>query len=433
MIKNKKILFIDSWTKGIHNFIPIADELNKNGCESLLVHRGSWGHDRNRPLEEYINGILCRDIQYYRTRFIYKMLKLENPDVVLILTTNYLFDRVVILAAKSLGIKSCFLMHGIRGVHDVSALKKSSKESLFQIRWQRAHKYLFYIIPNYYFSGLSYKWNFLFRLEPYSILLKLFLKPNRYILFPPPSYEIHCDLALVWGNVYKQFFMEEYGYPENRVKVVGHPPLDSVFRLINNPPSNEDKYSFLETHLISSDRPYCVYLADGSVEQSQDGWTQESSIEHFDEIAQICNESGRQLVVKLHPSTNKLPIKSHFKLHDYIHIHSKIDLNTLIYWCESVIGQGSTTNDIAIFMKKPLFLPAWGISKSKGQSTFKRQPMAILCSTPTKLLECLQHPSKEILAKDQERKTYTHDFITYTDGKAVERIVANIIKASKTN
>jgi len=429
MIKNKKILFIDSWTRGIGNFIPIADELNKNGWESLLVHRGSWGHDRKRPLEENVGGILCRDIQYYRTRFFYRVLKLENPDVVLILTTNYLFDRVVILAAKSLGITSCFLMHGIRTINYVSLQKNTPKESLFLIRWQRARKFLFYIIPNYFLSGLSYKWWFLFRTEPYSILLKMFLKPYRYVLFPPPSSEIHCDLALVWGNVYKQFFIEEYGYPENRVKVVGHPPLDSVFKLMNNPPSNEEKLLFLKTHAISTDRPYCVYLADGSVEQGTDGWTCKSRIEHLDEITQICYRAGRQLVIKLHPSTDEPPIQSHFSKQDYVHIYSKIELNLLIFWCESVIGQNSTTNDIAFTMQKLLLLPAWGISERKARRTFERQPFSILCSTPAELLECLQHSNKEILAKDQERKTYTHDFITYTDGKAVKRIVDNIIKA----
>ena len=65
MKKNKKILFIDSWTKGIHNFSPIATKLRDLGWESLLVHRGSWGHDQGRPLEENIDGVLVRDIKYY--------------------------------------------------------------------------------------------------------------------------------------------------------------------------------------------------------------------------------------------------------------------------------------------------------------------------------------------------------------------------------
>jgi hypothetical protein len=432
MNKNK-ILFIDSWTRGIHNFVPIANELKNYGWESLLVHRGSWGHDSNRPLEEKIDGILCRDFQYYKTRFIYKVLKVEKPDLVLILTTNYLFDRAVILASKSQGIKSCFMMHGIRGINDIDVQKSTPNDSFFQKRWQRAGKFLFHIIPNYYLSGLSNNWWFLFRVEPYSILLKLFFKPHKYLLFPPPSSEIHCDLALVWGNAYKQFFIKEYGYPENRVTVVGHPPLDPVFHLLNNPPNQQKKIAFLDAHFILVDKPYCVYLADGSVEQGQVGWTIENRIKHLDEIALLCKKASRQLVIKLHPATDKFPIQAHFSEDDHVHVFSKLNLNLLIMWCESVIGQGSTTNDIAIIMQKPLFLPAWGISERKAKSTIKRQPMSILCSSPDELLESIKHPDKDKFAKKQEQEQYILDFITYTDGKAIDRIVENIINAGKIN
>ena len=435
MIKNKKVLFFDSWAKGIHNFSPIANELNKLGWESLLVHRGSWEHDQNRPLEEKIDGVLVRDIKYYKTWFVYNVFKRENPDLVLILTTNYLFDRAVILAARDLGIKTCFLMHGIRGVGEksVALLKSMPSKALYKKRWIYGSKYLKYTIPNYFLSGILNNWKFLFRVEPYLILIKLFLKPHRYVLFPPPSNEIHCDLALVWGNIYKHFFIKEYGYPENRVKVVGHPPLDSVFKLMNNPLGEEDKFLFLETLSISTDRPYCVYLEDGSVEQDANEWTTETRIEHLEEIVNLCENAGKYLVIKLHPSTVGTPIKHYFKNNKQVRIIKNVDLNKLVFWSEYAIGQGSTTNDIAIIMNKPLFLPAWGISKLKSKVTFERQPVAIPCHSPAEFLDCLQHPDKEIFAKDQERKQYTRDFITYTDGKAIDRIVDNIIKAAKTN
>ena len=434
-VENKKILFFDSWTKGIHNFLPIASELCKLGWDSLLVHRGSWGHDTKRPLEEKIGDILCRDILYYRTRFVYQVFKRENPSLVLILTTNYLFDRAVILAARALGIKTCFLMHGIRGVGTklVSSIKKRPNATLYKKRWLLAGKYFLFIIPNYFLSGLLNNWRFLFRVEPYSIIIKLFLKPHHYVLFPSPSNEIYCDLALVWGNIYKNFFIEEYGYPEDKVKVVGHPPLDSVFKLLNNSPSDEKKQLFFSNYAISNIQPYCVYLEDGSVEQGTNRWTTQTRIEHLKEIAMLCEKAGKDLVIKLHPATDKIPIDMYFKNNNHVHIITIIDLNKLIYYSEAVIGQGSTTNDIAIIMNKPLFLPAWGISKLKSKVTFERQPVAIPCHSPAEFLDCLQHPDKEIFAKDQERKQYTRDFITYTDGKAIDRIVDNIIKAAKTN
>ena len=432
---NKKVLFIDSWTKGIHNLLPIAMELKKHGWESLLVHRGSWEHEKGRPSSELIEGLTVREFSYYNTRFIYDIIKREQPKAVLILTTNYLFDRAVILAARALGIKTCFLMHGIRGVGTklVSSIKKRPNATLYKKRWLLAGKYFLFIIPNYFLSGLLNNWRFLFRVEPYSIIIKLFLKPHHYVLFPSPSNEIYCDLALVWGNIYKNFFIEEYGYPENRVKVVGHPPLDSVFKLMNNPLGKEDKFLFLKTYSILTDRPYCVYLEDGSVEQGANEWTTETRIEHLEEVASLCKKSKKNLVIKLHPSTLAGPILKHFYDKKWVKIINNIDLNKLLFWAESAIGLGSTTNDIAIIMKKPLFLPGWGNSELNCKTTYERQPVAILCNSPNELLECFQNTDKKIFLKEEVRKIYMRDFITYTDGKSVERIVNNIIKMTEEN
>jgi len=63
----KKIVYIDSWTKGIHNFNRIDPLLCKNKIETLLIHTGSWGAELGRPKEEDIDGIKCRDISYYGT------------------------------------------------------------------------------------------------------------------------------------------------------------------------------------------------------------------------------------------------------------------------------------------------------------------------------------------------------------------------------
>ena len=433
MNRRKKILFFDSWTKGIHNFSSIANELQKHGYESLLVHRGSWEHDRGRPLEEKIDGVLCRDIQYYRTRFVYSVFNRENPDLVLILTTNYLFDRAVILAARSLDIKTCFLMHGIRAVGEKSvALQKSTPSTaLYKKRWLNVIKYIQYTIPNYFLSGLLNNWRFLFRIEPYCLLMKLFLKPHHYVAYPTPSNEIHCDLALVWGNIYKHFFIQEYGYPENRVKVVGHPPLDLVYILLNHPPEEEEKKLFLKTSAISNKRPYCVYLEDGSVEQGSNEWTTRTRIAHLEEIAVLCKKAGKDLVIKLHPSTDRTPIESFFKNNRQVKVVVNIDLNRLIYWSDKVIGQGSTTNDIAIALTKPLLLPAWGISELSSKVTFDRQPSAILCETPDAFVKSLTNNNELENNKSAVRDKYIEDFITLKDGKAVERITNYIIDAIK--
>lgn len=421
----KKILFFDSWTRGIHNFTPIARELKKKGWCSLLVHRGSWEHDKNRPLEENIDKITCRDISFYKTRFIYQVLKKEKPDLVLILTTNYIMDRAVILAARSLGIKSCFLMHGVRSVTPgaISHQKNHTNNFLKKKRWQKLKIYIEYTLPNYFFSGVMENKTFILRKDPYLLLLKMFLNPTRYIIFPPPSNELHCDLALVWDNAHKELFKKEYGYPNKKIKVVGHPPLDDVYSLIRNPPKYTKNNQFFAQYPLLYNKSYCVYLGSGAVEAGSVGWTEETRIKHLEEVSKICNKSGLELVIKLHPSTKINPIQTYFFDFKYVHVFSQIDLPQLIYWSEAAIGQTSTVNDIAICMGKPLFIPAWGISESKSRIGLTRNALSILCHSPEELVNYLKSPEKKMVNTDKKRKIYMDHFITYTDGKSMDRIV----------
>ena len=142
--------------------MPIANELKKNGWNSLLVHRGSWEHEKGRPSSELIDGLNVRDFSFYNTRFVYNIIKREQPKAVLILTTNYLFDRAVILAARSLGVKSFFLMHGIRSVNKdaIKKQKSTTNNAVLSKRWLFINKYLFYLIPNYLYSGAINNWKF---------------------------------------------------------------------------------------------------------------------------------------------------------------------------------------------------------------------------------------------------------------------------------
>ena len=350
--------------------------------------------------------------------------------MVVMLTTNYLFDRAVVLAARALGIKSCFLMHGIRSViPELVALEKSTpNQSLKRKRWHNSAKMIFYTIPNYFVSGMfNDKW-FLFHKEPYSILLKLFFNPHRYLLFPPPSSEYHCDVALVWGNIYKEFFMKEYGYPEQNIKVVGHPPLDTVFKLLNTPPDERQKASFVKENFINNKLPYCVLLEDGAVEQGSNGWTSETRIQFIDDLAIRCQKADRSLIVKLHPSTEVKPIQEYFKNHNHVQIFEKIDINKLIFWADAVIGQGSTTNDIAIILNKPLLLPAWGISAEKTKAVYKRHPFAELCVSQSEFDHAIVKSGID-KEKTKLKDQYIDEYITYTDGKANERIVKLIVES----
>ena len=107
-----KILFIDVWTKGIKNFERLVPELKKRGNVGYkLLHFESW-HAKGVPPIQEIKGISCCDVASYHTLNIYKILKKEKPDVVLVLSLSYIFDRTIISMCQHLNIKVYYLAHG---------------------------------------------------------------------------------------------------------------------------------------------------------------------------------------------------------------------------------------------------------------------------------------------------------------------------------
>ena len=107
-----KIAYFDYWTEGIQNFVPFDSMLRKRGHETLLLHIGSFNAVHSK--EEVVNGIKCRDISYYNTKMIYKMIEQEKPDIIITLNTTKLLDRVITMSCRKLKIKSIYLMHGMR-------------------------------------------------------------------------------------------------------------------------------------------------------------------------------------------------------------------------------------------------------------------------------------------------------------------------------
>ena len=234
-----KVLFFDTWTLGIGNFVPIARELENKNVECLLIHRGSLGAEVGRPKEEVVQGIKTRDISFYRSNLLHKIFSIEKPDAILILSSFYVLDRAVILSARALGIKTFFLMPGIREV-DEEYIRTTEYETKFKklnsikSKLRKIPKYLTFVVPNYFYSGMQNSKYFMLSLSPWKTLGELFFQPGRKILYPTPSNEIHCDKALVYASRYKRFFNEKYGYPLEQIEVVGNPSLDRAQYLIGN-------------------------------------------------------------------------------------------------------------------------------------------------------------------------------------------------------
>jgi hypothetical protein len=424
-----KVLFFDSWTGGIHNFIPIAARLKERGVDSLLVHRGSWGDDPDRPAEETVNGLLVRDIRHYRTNLIYKVFAAERPDAVVILTTRTFIDRSVILAARALGITSFYLMHGAINVGDRhEGYFDGMRETLRKQRWTQAKKYLRLVLPNYFYSGTNVTAGFALRAYPWHTIWKTFADPAQYYWAPPAHPELHCDHALVWAEAYRQQIHRMPGYPIDRIQVIGPPPLDSAAALLANPPSQDTLREFRMRHRLSESLPLVVYLETPAVESGFSGWTAQSRLAHFDEIIELTWSAGKQLVIKLHPASERETLRK-YENDQRVRILRDVELSVLVYAAHSIIGFVSTTLDIPIIFGKAILTPTWGVCASMPREYIERN-LECEVTAPLDLATALKNDNMEAFLDKPALEKYVDDFITLTDGCAIERICNALASAT---
>ncbi len=425
-----KVLFLDSWTVGINNFVPIAEELKKLNIEHLLVHRGSIGAEPGRPKEEKIKGICCRDIAYYDTKLLYKIIEREQPNVIVILTTFYILDRAVILAARALRIKTVFLMPGIREVDEeyINGTEYETKfKRLNKTKYEKIPKYLRFVLPNYFYSGLKYSRSYFLNREPWKAVWELFTQPGRKVLYPTPTDEIHCDKALVYANKYRDFFSKKYGYPLSKIEITGNPSLDPALKLANDPTAHARRNMFLQEHQLPTAIPIVTYLATPFVEADYKGWTPQRRIDFVTELAKCSEAAGMHLVVKLHPAIKDPAIFQLGQDSESISVFSEIELAKLVFHSSAVIGHHSSTLLIPIVLDKPLFIPRWGLTEYLNDR-FSDKGVAL----PVHSLEQMEDyflrvKSGKLKVQDEEKKReYLREFVTFLDGGSINRIVSAI-------
>ena len=427
-----KVLFFDTWTVGIGNFLPIAKELKKRSVECILVHRGSLGAEVGRPKEEVVKGIQTRDISFYKTRLLHNIFKIEAPDAIVMLSSFYILDRAVILSAKALGIKTFFLMPGIREVDEdyirtIEYETKFKKINSISSKLKKIPKYFTFVIPNYFFSGCKNSKYFIFTPSPWKALGELFFQPGRKILYPTPSEEIHCDKALVYADRYKQFFHEKYGYPLEKIKIVGNPNLDRVYSLLNDKKDPAFNRSLRQEKKIGDDQPIVTYLATPFVEAGYKGWTSEARVKQIEEFLEGCIKAGCHLVVKLHPSMNDPAIYDLEKKFAEISIIDACDTPSLIDVSCAVIGHHSSTLLIPIVFDKPLFIPQWGLMSSLNDR-FSSKGVAYAVKSLDDLASNLKkiNLGGSLDSSIKDKKLFFEEYITIFDGKAVERCTSII-------
>src|SRR6267154_19482 len=232
------VLFFDYWTRGIRHFSRIKEGLERKGLTSLLLHLGST-RGENVAREEVIDGVLCRDITFYGNSIVKALIE-EKPKLVLLLNSQT-EDKIIVRAARALGIKTVFLMHGVLAggddLNSVSALIDSAfglKTKLKRIP-KYARLYLQYLNAARLQSISS-----VCDSEIHLFFLRIMMSPGKTFTNVWRYTDSVANLAFVYSDDDKKLFVENNGYKPENIRVVGNYNLDMLYSYFEENTGNEN-------------------------------------------------------------------------------------------------------------------------------------------------------------------------------------------------
>jgi hypothetical protein len=410
-----KIAYFDYWTRGLPNFLPLDANLKKLGHETMLLHIGSFRSPH--PKEEHRMGVLTRDISFYGTKYIYDMLKAEKPDAIVSLNTTYILDRAMVLAARRLGIKTVYVMHGNKAWHEQTEARLKIVRASFNPllrKLAKAGKYGAQVIPNYWHSfrrsGIGAPWY-----RPAQVVAKYFKDPGYCFYFPPFPEELLHDKCLVYSQSDVDYF-RKLGYSDSSVFVTGSPKLDRLHERIGR---NDFAISALPAGVrewVERKQPYAVLIEDSFPESGNlGGWTVADRNAYIDLVARTLNREGIELAVKVHPSSQAETIRPS---NPRVLAYQSESLDDLLYHSRFCITHFSTAVNQAVLLDKPILRPLWG--KSAGLIDFfvKRR-----VSVPWENPEVLP----DIGVDAEGRESYKQHHITILSPTSTHLIVGHVV------
>lgn len=364
-----KILGFDSWTAGSHHFSRLVPALDELGFQLILIHVGSWGHDKGRPLEEKISGMVVRDILYYKGLSFDQILDLEKPAGILLLSTRAFPHMAFLQYSRSKGIPSCHLYHGLVRVQAVDTGKgqayRPNLMNQLKLIIKRSGKNIFKQIPIYVKSLISTRaslhlWFSLF----VSISEKAFgLVFRRYWLGTETS--IGCVYTA--SDIYHMKF--NYNISENNISVVGNPDLIQFGVVVNDLCAAFDAFEGFKSREV-------IYIDTALVTTGAVFSTDQHFLKYLISIRDALMHQGYRLVVKPHPA-QFLSGLSDMLIESGLEICNNHDFKNRLLLSTAVITEPSTAAMIPALLGVPLFLSNLGpLADQKYGEVLTTYPMA---------------------------------------------------------
>lgn len=345
-----KVLVFDSWSKGCFHITRLLDAFKGEGISLKLLHLGSWGNDVDRPKEEIIDGLDVVDINYYEGMGFKEVLLIEKPDLVIFLSTHTFAHRAFSRYCKILKIPTMLLFHGLVNIQDT--VEGSYRvQYLAQIRLviSKLSKLLFKTLPVYCQSLLSTRASFSDWIRFMKDVWSMFVGDDTASkIFSSDSRTTHC---CVFTESDVEYAQRCYGFARRDVSVVGNPDL------ITHGISANDVGIWCQSSCNATKK--VIYIESALYKIGLNFSDVDDFIQHLKDTANFLANGGYELVVKLHPSSDRVIFERALKEDKVVFVENNDFVQELLS-SQFCITEPSTLAMVPCILGVPLVLASYG-------------------------------------------------------------------------
>lgn len=344
--KKIKVLCFDSWTAGSYHYVRLIEEFKKNNIELILLHLESWGGQCVQA-EQNIDGLVTRDISYYKNISFNKILRLEEPHLVIFLSTETFAHRAFQRLCHFNKIPTVNLYHAVVGVLPFDGKELHGFNLLGHLNNISRHfrKTVFNAIPAYILSLIQTSAEFSVWLR---LLKDIYFRATGKWIFNPAS-DATSSKTCVYTDVDRHNAIYKYGHTPTEVHTVGNPDLFK-FGLTEN---------LIGVALKQNDHhiKQIIYIDSGI---SSHGWVFNSDHDYLKflvDCATQVKQNGFQLSVKLkpHPAERKNYLSTELTNNNVKTIDNDMFIDQLLKSTACMV-EPTTLGLIPTLMGLPIFL-----------------------------------------------------------------------------
>jgi len=254
----------------------------------------------------------------------------------------------------------------------------------------------------------------------------MLLRPEKVLIEPEPHPDLQWDIAFVYSRKYKTFLVDQIGYCQDKVRIVGNPEYDEAIRIWHDTNVEEicKEYLFaLNVKMNYRDKNIILWLDEALVEMNT--ITEDERIYELGIIAKAAAQNGYDVIVKSHPASDITMIKEFCKSRPHLHFIEKAELGILVWLSSFTIGHSSTALLLPVILGRPIY----GLEKLAGREIPHQNYNSVIQTfCPEDISNIFSNPQKFYFtdSRKDQIKTFLENNVGPTDGLTVDRIIESV-------